>query len=89
MPLNIKEDVYIVSYNDTGEVKEHKNESIYLVIRDGDNSENDHHEQDLKKLPFKERIYFRSFYYKVDAKRTPNGRFNETIAYRIGGGRIL
>ncbi len=89
MPLNVKEDVYIVSCDDTGEVKNMKDDAIYLVLRDGDNTENDHHEEDLKKLPFRSRIYHQSFYYVVTASRTSQGRNKTTIAYRNGGGRIL
>ena len=88
MPFNEGDDVYTLTARSTGEVKKAADRPVYDVSYDVIPGTGQHHEDDLRNLPFKGRTYFESFFIIVDAKKERTGRKLD-IKYRRNDGRRL
>jgi hypothetical protein len=88
MPFSPAADVYVVSGDDTGEIHAPKPDQIYDVKRDSDGNYREHHERDLKAIPWHGRITLSGYYYIVDARRDGAVRKRKKQAYRLDGRRL-
>src|SRR5208283_3717737 len=89
MPFAIGDGVYVVSLTDTGEVSDTTQTPINKVKYDELPGTGEHHDDDLRHIPFKGRIYCSNYYYVVKAEIVNGKRIHETKCLRNGGGRIF
>lgn len=88
MPFIEGSDVFAVSVVDTGEVKKILAPQNNLVSYDQLPGSGEHHDDDLRLIPFEGRIYKQDYYYIVKATRDGTGRAHETVCIRNDGRRI-
>ena len=89
MTFSVGDDVYVVSVADTGAVTETAESPMNTVQYDEVSGFGDHHDKDLRSLPFRGRIYFAGFYYIISAAKENGRRGHETICIGNGRGRIF
>jgi hypothetical protein len=89
MPFEVKNEVFVVTVCDTGQVTEIAGSERNTVAYDELPGSGAHHDTDLRLIPFEGRIYKADFYYIVHARRDGTRRFHETICVRNSGGRIF
>jgi hypothetical protein len=87
MSFRVGEDVYVMSRLDTGEVEQVKS-PLYDVNRDSDGTTGQHHEADLRGLPFRGRIHKEGFYIAVEATSAGGQRNATHRMYSSTGSRI-
>ena len=88
MPFVVGNDVFAISIVDTGEVERVRGPQINMVAYDQLPGSGEHHDDDLRLIPFEGRIYKQDYYYIVKAAREGNRRVHETICLRHDGRRI-
>jgi hypothetical protein len=87
MPFRQGQDVFIISLIDTGEIAEVRY-PMYDVNRDTTNSIGEHHEADLKALPYRGRIRKEGFYFVIEALAGGGQRNGKYRVYTNTGSRI-
>jgi hypothetical protein len=89
MPFERGNDIYVVSLCDTGEVTQAAAPEQNTVSYDELAGSGDHHEADLRLLPFNGRVYMLDYYLIIRAERDGVRRKHETVCIRNGRGRIF
>ena len=87
MSFRVGAEVYVMSRLATGEVILVKS-PIYDVNRDTDGSVGEHHETDLRNLPFRGRIHKVGYYIVVEAISSDGQRSSRHRMYTSTGSRI-
>lgn len=87
MSFRVGSEVYVMSRLETGEVIQVRS-PIYDVSRDIDGSTGEHHETDLRNLPFRGRIHKNGFYIVVEAISAGGQRSSRHRMYSSTGSRI-
>lgn len=88
MPFTAAADVFVLSVTDTGEIHAAKPEQIYDVKHDSDGSYGEHHEMDLKGLPYYDKIPSSSYFSVIKAWRDGTRRKLTKHFYRNDGRKI-
>ena len=88
MPFEEGADVYAVSSDETGVIHKVKGAQLYDVKYDSDGSYHEHHELDLRPVPWRGRIIHEGYYDIVVTRREGDVRKRDKQPYRLDGRRL-
>jgi len=89
MPFNVNDDIYAVSVQDTGVVESVERTPINKIKYDELPGLGDHHDDDIRNIPFADKLCSDDFYFIISAWKENGIRYHKTRCNRNDGRRLF